>query len=400
MSNIKIKKDINVTIIQGINSMYYIEYDNKKYYMFGDLHDQTSVCDGLCDYHNYTFDKTFTYNTNCTTITALLHNWFLYNNKHDIETNVYMEETFTKEDTMNDNFINARNLEGHINTLSTIKPKYMSWMQLTNIVFEHCLKNIKYICPFYPNVKMHYVDIRVYDHKRISPFYINDIYHDINMLNPTMDETYKIKKYVVNIIETLIFEYDVIVAGLLDSKEFDTLVDIISNILPYKVDYLYQLSVKRNGVVMYRVAAELQKLLNYNNNMYKKVVLYIYGLIDDLMEPVRDDFDDNVEIIFDNFGTDVEYNMVCIDLFMTKYHNVFTTLSAYIMDAYVLARLFTQEGEENIIYAGAAHIDVYKDFFKQLNTTVIIEHNTNDIGCVTDDLMPMYLNVNKYRLQA
>lgn len=384
----------NVTTIQGINSMYYIEYDNKKYYLFGDLHDQTTTCDGLCDYHNYTFDKTFTYNTNCTTITALLDNWFYFNNKNNIETNAYFEETFTKKDTHKPNFIDDRKLQENINTLSTIKPKHMSWMQLTNVVFKQCLNKTKTNCPFYPNVKIHYVDIRAVDHQRVSPFYINDIYHQIMELNPTLEETYKIKKYVVQVISTLVLHYDIFVAGLLEPNAFNEMVTTMHKILPYKVDYLYQLSTTRDGITMYKIAAALQKLDKY---MYSMVITYIYGLIDDLMSDVVSGFDQQMEDIFDNFGISVNYNVDCIDLFLTKYHNVFTVLSAYIMDAYVLARLFTQEGEENIIYAGVAHIDVYKQFFKQLDITYMVEHDTNYDGCVTDDLMPTYLNVNKYR---
>lgn len=386
----------NVTTIQGINSLYYIEYDGKKYYLFGDVHDQTTTCDGLCDYHNYTFDKTFTYNTNCTTITALLDNWFHYNNKYNIKTNVYLEKTYTKKDNYKLNFIDTRKLEGDVGTLTTIKPKHMSWMQLTNDVFRKCLTTNKSNCPFYPYVKMHYIDIRAVDDTRISPFYINDIYHEVigSKLNPKLEETYKMKKYVTDIISTLVYNYDIIVAGLLDPSGFNAVVNVINGILPYKVDYLYQLSTTRNDVVMYKIAAELQKLDTY---MYDKVITYIYGFIDDLMIPVDENYDQDLTAIFDNFGLNVEYNLLCIELFLTKYHNIFTILSAYIMDAYVLARLLTQEGDENIIYAGVAHIDIYKDFFKQLDIHYIVEHDTNYTGCIHDNLLPMYLNINKYR---
>ena len=35
-----------------MNSFYYYEYNNKKYYFLGDLHDYHDGCDQVCDYFN------------------------------------------------------------------------------------------------------------------------------------------------------------------------------------------------------------------------------------------------------------------------------------------------------------------------------------------------------------
>src|SRR4029079_1159932 len=92
---------MKVTQISGIDSLSIFNYNNKLYVMFGDIHSSINkYCDikNNCDYFDYTFEKVKTYNSSCTSILPLLYLWMLYNNNHNIKTDFYLEESFTKLD--------------------------------------------------------------------------------------------------------------------------------------------------------------------------------------------------------------------------------------------------------------------------------------------------------------
>lgn len=93
--------DVDITTISGIVSCFVFQLNNQTIYLFGDDHfSRQNNCKQKgyqCDYFNPQFTKTYTYNTECTNIGVLLHNWFVYNNDHDIKTDFYLEEFYTKE---------------------------------------------------------------------------------------------------------------------------------------------------------------------------------------------------------------------------------------------------------------------------------------------------------------
>ncbi len=174
-----------INTISGVSSLFIYEYNDKKYYLFGDYHGtRKGSCheQGLqCDAFNYNFTATTNANTNCTTLGALFYNWFKYNNTHHIKTDFYLEEYYTKENERVDdleytNIIKNRSTK---NTRQGSPFKDKSWMQLLPYIMSPCFIRDKLNCPFYPNVHLHYIDVRsILTSKglvNISPFSIEKI---------------------------------------------------------------------------------------------------------------------------------------------------------------------------------------------------------------------------------
>ncbi len=350
--------------ISGINSFYYYEYNNKKYFFFGDLHNYNDGCDIPCDYYNYTFTKTLSYNNNCSDIGPLLHNWLLYNNQNNIKTDFYIEDSFTKSNVDRRTFFKELMIYRHhtnYNTLSTNFPWKMSYLELLSHQLQPCLIKDKTNCPYYPNVHVHYADIRAIDDIRVSPYRLTFLE------NAT-------KSDIINVIKTLV--YNDIILGVLDYRYYNTMIKILKSIklssstkLLYDVllDKMNELTVIRNidgkDIKMHRVAWSL-----YNHQDIKD---FIYKLYKHELEKI-------------NFIEDVKQinDVQDLEIFLLKYTNIFTIISAYIMDAYVLSRMFNQDGEEIIVYAGASHIEVYDLYFRQLGLEAIYNVSVQEKKCI------------------
>jgi len=82
-----------------------------------------------------------------------------------------------------------------------------------------------------------------------------------------------------------------------------------------------------------------------------------------------------------------------------RYNDLLLDVQSLSMDVYTLSRVFVQdESEEVVIYAGAYHIRFYADFFQSIGFTLLdsVPYKKGQ-NCIKMDLLPMYLNGNKYR---
>jgi len=372
-----------VTSISGINSMGIYLYNDIKYYFFGDIHGHNlNPCDLNCDYFNYTFTETKTYNTSCTTIGPLLFNWLKYNDVHDIKTDFYIEETYESNTIYNkfNDLINNRFIENY-DTLSTIFPyQDISWMELMRYLLPQL--NLK-------NVKIHPIDIRFLNHERISPFHIQFI------------QPNDFKKDIINYVKILLLNYKIILKSLLSpAYNLDSLFSFIDSKLSsdLKFTFQYQLKLMNKVIVNKRhlIGDTLYQLSLQNSSMSKKIIDFILLLSDEHMNNALNDYNYYVDLFKTKMTLD-EQKMTMAQ-FLNHYTAIFNVLAAYTMDAYVLANLFLNQNEEVIVYTGAAHTEVYHLFFQNyLNLIPIYESTNIDKKCVTFEQLPLYLNVNLYR---
>lgn len=347
---------MDVTTISGINSMSIYIYNNTKYFFFGDIHgDNLNNCDNKyhCDYFDYTFSKTISYGSNCTTIGPLLHDWLKYNKKHGIETHFYLEKSFNTD--INDVFlalINRRKLN-YYETMSTIFPDKMSWMEL-----------VKYLNIGEP------IDIRFYNNERVSPFHLQFLYGIDN------------DKQLYNFIKIMLINYKFILQSLLTTYD-----DSLFNFIYSKIS--------GNFKVMYGKQIELMNLMVNNNKKH------IIGKTLSDLSLINPKMTQNI-IEFIMLLAEVHMENILSDKDLDYYVAVFSVLASYTMDAYVLAKMFLDKNDkinEIIVYAGAAHCEVYNLFFQNyLNVVPIYESPIiNDQKCITIEQLPLYLDVNKYR---
>jgi hypothetical protein len=379
---------MDITVIEGVYSFYYFELNQQKVYLFGDLHGSHPSCPYHCDYFNYTFDKISSYEKNCTSIGVLLHTWLTYNNDFQIKTNIYIEETINTTPLKRFQF-NER--DPHIQVLTSHFDQDMSWLPLVN----HLLESSSYS----PHVTIHPVDIRGFNQKRVSPFYINDLY-------------YYVKDYIVHkddiifIIKTLVTQYKQILNYLFFNNHFilNDMVHLLDEPLQtfyrHKLQKLNHLMVIKNGIKMHPIAASLLTLKTINKKMYHYLIHFIQSLADELIIPAITTLDQDINQMFQGYmdnprtKTEVELNDVIMDLFLTHYHNILTPLSAYTMDMYLLAQFLIHTGEEAIIYTGAAHIDIVVLFFQSLGYDPLMFHQSH---CIIDENLPSILPANLYR---
>lgn len=393
---------MDVTSVSGPVNLIIYQYNNKKYYFFGDIHfSRENSCQTQCDAFNRTFTKVLTKGTDCSTIGALFHMWFVYNNDHNIKTDVYIEETYTKENTRPSiKFFNTI-IENKYNV--TEAPFHnKSWLQLMPMIMNQCFIREKENCPYYPNVHLHYVDIRrhLIKNETLSLFDLNDLKNYLKTANYFTFDV--IKNDILIIINYIIKHLRKIVSLLLDPyglDEFMQFFDLklslngqrfLSNLI--NLDNFITI---KNNIKMTKVAWEL-----YHTDEFINQQLYIY--IEEKMNEILHGL---------NFYTSnlKPHNIFEISTFKKSYEDFekilndylyyFLFLHALLMDVYTISRMFIQDGEEIIVYAGVYHIMQYETFFAQLNAYKVFEikENRGKIRCLNSELLPKYIDVNKYR---
>ncbi|HSW76993.1 MAG TPA: hypothetical protein VLG50_08095 [Candidatus Saccharimonadales bacterium] len=391
-----------VTLISGINNMSIFYYQNKKFYFFGDLHEQNQhSCDQeyACDYFNYDFSHVETHGSSCTTIGPLLFYWFNYNNANGIHTDFLFEESYTKKNERQyyqyfKQIVDIRKSQ-HVNVLSTIFPrKDMSWLALTGALLQPCLYKNKDKCK-YQYVHMHNVDIRALEGEKVSPFSLIFLEEELQSFYPP-----DIKDELIFIVKTLLYRYRDIIKALVDDYDDDlkTIYDDLFKSLYYlKPIYQQQVNLMKQMYInnTHIIATELKKL---NSGIRHNIINFILHLSDDYIKPIIDQFDQWINkwfYYFDNETPDEQLNT--LTLLLTTYMNHFTVLAAYTMDIYVLCKLFLAEGDDVIVYTGAYHIEVYNLFFKQLTEPIFESKTYEHRKCIQFDQLPKYLNVNQFR---
>lgn len=373
---------IPYTKISGANAMYMFKLNHKQYYFFGDMHysRRKNDCESevQCDDFDYSYNNINKYGKGCISIGALLYLWFLYNNKNNILTNFYLESSFTKENErtvlkVGYELMNKRKLlKDYDPSLIDHQFDVVSWMTLFEFLLEPCFIREKTNCPFYPNVHLHYADIRFMDGQNpidIDPFVLRDIqkyyktHHDINF------------KDFKNLVYILIYQSELIFKMLLTKKNFDHYLKKLINLSsvlnePMKSLYINkfknieEMSVIRDGVKMHRVAAELLKLKN-DDRLSSKIKSFILAEAEHQRNRLKIIYED----IQEDEDTDDEDDIQEI----SYYKELLLPMAALSMDAYILARMFSQQGKEVIVYAGSHHIATYVKFFKTLKSKIIIE---------------------------
>lgn len=377
---------MDITIISGITSCYIFEYDGKKYYLFGDYHfTRANNCKELghkCDYFDKTFTKTYTYGSDCTTIGALLHNWFTYNNKHGILTDFYIELFYTKEnervthkpynDIIENRRTNTNNgiSESKINNDAPFRDQ--SWLQLMYYIMKPCFVREKDKCPYYPNVHAHYVDVRNVD------------VGDIISVNPFELEGRESIEYV----KILFLQYKIILRYLLNVDGFgmfldnayllpDTLKDVLVNNVS-----LFTVTREIDGewITMYKTAWELYRLEQLYPMIASKLREYVQITANNIIN--------NVYQVLKN--EKISYD---------RYNDLLVDMQSISMDVYTLSRVFIQnDSEQVIIYTGADHIRFYADFFQTIGFQLLTyQPYKKGQNCITMNDLPLYLDANKYR---
>ncbi len=356
---------MDVTTISGINNFSLYIYNDSKYFFFGDLHgNNLNNCDNQyhCDYFNYDFSEPMTYNTSCTTIGPLLFYWLNYNFNNNISTKFYLEKSYQENDIdpVFNTLIKRRN-QNNYDTLATIFPGDMSWLQLT-----------AYLAPTFP-IKSDNVDIRFLNHQRVSPFHFQFLYNiDVN------------RSELNNFIKIMVANYKYILLSILTDYNLDKLYNFILSKLTgkFKKAFINHIALS-NQLVNHQhiVGKTLSDLAIVNPKLSQSIIDFIVLLADEHMQGV------NVDVNLD------------LQTFLNHYITFFTVLAAYTMDAYVLAKMFLDNSDEVIIYTGSAHIEIYNLFFQNyLNVTPIYESPIiNDNKCITFNDLPTYLDIKNFR---
>lgn len=424
-----------VTTISGIVSCYIFEMNHKKYYLFGDKHfTRAGNCKDagyLCDHFDKTFSQTHTYGSSCTTIGALLHNWFTYNNDHNIKTDFYLEAIYTKNDApyythftdiienrkkyatnienkkytsknfkdnitynnVNDNKYFKNDVIQNNITKNNVKDNFFtieendapfqdrSWMELMSIIRQPCFIREKTGCPYYPNVHSHYIDVRLVNTttglKNVSPF-------SFSLLNNVPNVLEYIKMFIVN--------YKIILDDFLSPYGFTHFVNYIDLPEEIREEFISDISlftvvreIDGKKVQMYKAAWELYRLKQKDSVLAEQLTTFMYHKAALL-----------IQNIIREFTTDIKNNVIDRNYYIKKYSTLFQDLEIILMDSYALSRVFLQDdSEEIIIYAGNYHIRVYAEFFNYLQYPLLLSATGNN--CLKMPDLPLYLDANIYR---
>jgi 3-methyladenine DNA glycosylase AlkC len=405
-----------ITNISGPVSLYVFFVNNKKYFFFGDIHfSNAGSCESnniKCDHYDNKFKDVKLYNTNCTDFGALLHNWFTYNNEHDIKTDFYLEIPYTKSD--------LRHGTVHFNTLIEDKTDYFpyteeSWISLVADIMNPCFIRDKTGCQYYPNVHAHYTDIRTTEtlegfffHDLFNLHYISEyIYDNIDTMNDIMFSNMKAEflEYLV----ILLTNYDTIFQLLIDFDHYQThmpeLIKLgndlqipeIKEIYISILDNMDEMTVIRNvmehqNVKMHRIASEIIKFYNKNPDLAKN----LYQFTKEKAHKIIDFLIHDVELSLDQ-----DYNKKEFLTIIADYNDKFIVLTSLHMDVYTLSRMFTQDGTDVITYTGSYHTENYVDFFKQFitnpNLSIPTSNKLNNLRCLYHQSLPNYIDALKYK---
>jgi hypothetical protein len=413
---------MNINMISGVSNMFVYNYDNKTYYFFGDVHGtRKGSCHELgykCDAFNYNFTDTTDAKTNCTTIGALLHNWFIYNNKNNIKTDFYLEEFYTDDNERQNTsefqtIISGRQTKNIRQGIPFINN---SWMELLPNIMAPCFMRDKTNCPYYPNVHLHYIDIRIKNSSNnlvdTTPFSIDLIYNYVNDNQPTtINEFILLREDAMSYINFIVKNYKTLIRTLLSPDGYDKYLYEMSKIDNLLSIYMNQqvtiLITEYEGVTMTRAAKELYRLSEKNTKIYDYLIKYIYVMVEKVLYNILK-YEKKIENNIKTYNTMKKRNLLekrglrrsykeLIEI-ITGYDLYFIDMQSVLMDTYTLSRMFLQESEEIIVYAGIDHIKVYTQFFNQLSEPNLEIQAVKNNTCLINDIIPKYINARKYKL--
>lgn len=329
----------------------------------------------------------------------------MYNNNHGIKTNFYLETPFTKEnqrtalkvgyDIMTKRKLLQRDIDYHKDLIDH-QFDVVSWLNLFEFLVEPCFIRDKMNCPFYPNVHLHYADVRFVDGTiplDIDPYILHDIQRHYK------NKSYNVKDF-NTLLYILIFQHQLIFKMMFTTKQFDHyltglinlssfLSEPMKSLYVHKFENINQMTVVKNNVRMHRVAAELLKLKSINPIMSNKIKKFILKEADRQINRLK--------IIYNDYIADIESNIRHDSEDIDNFTELLLPIAALSMDAYLLSRMFLQQSEEIVIYAGSHHIATYAKFLSTLTEPVIESPSIPDNRCLTINNLPDYLDINQYK---
>lgn len=397
--------------ISGVSNMMIYEYQGKKYYFFGDYHGtRKGGChtQGIkCDSFNYDFTDTTNANTSCTTIGALLHNWFKYNNKQGIKTDFYLEEFYTITDERIDNKEYIDSIKNKTNRTQAIF-KDKSWMELLAYIMAPCFLREKKQCPYYPNVHLHYIDIRSVNTLNgvveLTPFSMDIVYDYIQTNQPiTIEELIILRDDVMYYIHFIIKNYKQMIKFLLSTEGLNDYNDLINIESPIMINNISLLS--SNNV--FKVAKELKKLFYVNKEIHDYLINFTY-LMANQIDIKIETYEKKIEASIKKYNLMKNRNLLktrglrrgYVDLLdiIKGYDVIFLDMKSILMDVYTIARMFTQEGDEIIVFAGVNHIINYDWFFNGYLVDPILKIDYQPgVSCLKNDDIAVYINIDLYK---
>lgn len=391
-----------INSISGPASLYIFFVNNKKYIFFGDLHfsnEKSCESEGkICDHYDSTFTDVVLYESDCTDFGALIHNWFTYNNEHNIKTDFYIETAFTKADER----YGALEFKQLVQTKTDYFPyENESWLSLIADIMRPCFVRDKKNCNYFPNVHAHYADIRYTDTSEGTIFHdLFNLNHISNYIRNSSGNFEQLKSDYWNYLTILVENYDTIFGLMMDFDHYQTNMPILlalseqfenqdmKEIYLMILNDMDEMTVIRDGNKMYRSAAEIIRLYNKNPDIAVKIyqytktqaTTYITFLVDSLLEALNKTYDKKTfrEIMY-------------------FYEHTFISIASLHMDMYTLARMFIQdESTEIITYTGDFHTKNYVNFFQTYfnNPSLIVDDN---IRCLSSTRIPIYLDALKYK---
>ena len=401
-----------IYMISDLNSLSIFEIGKKKFYFLGDQHDSKSKgnCEdkiGIkCDDYNNKYTDDVSYGGSCTSIGILLRNWFRYNTDNKINTDFYLELGFTKEEERlkyKDEVVGG-------------KFNDESFMSLIASLMEPCFIREKKSCPYYPYVHAHYADVRNYSSSKKNilsdPFLLFDILEYIgNNIPDDFKSLMQLNDEILIITSIIIYDYEKIIKGIIDPDGFLEFIERYHNMSNFfsgkfgkmfieKFENMKNVSVIRDKKVMHRTAGELLRLRNENEYVADLIEEFIYNKAEEFIKEIKTNFEYNL-LLLDNFN-DMNIDDIKFRIFELVYEFIgsIVPMSSLSMDAYLLARMFLQtESSEIITYTGSKHSENYIDFFENYLgvKSKISVPSSIDNRCIISELLPEYLDANKYR---
>ena len=404
-----------IDTISGPVSLFIYQYNNKHYYFFGDLHGtrkDNCYYNGMqCDAFNYNFTETMNANTNCTTIGALFHNWFVYNNSKNIKTDCYLEEHYTKE---NERFEDVETLNiiknrSTINTRQGSPFKDKSWMEILPYIMSSCFVKDKLDCPYQPYVHLHYTDVRtivtVDSVVEMTPYFLDNILIYIIENQPTsVDELTLIREEILDLISFLIKNFKILLNDLLNNDIDGYKEKLLSTQSPFIINMVNNIDYfVTDG--QFKIAKELQRL-KMVPFIHDQLLIFIDFVIDDILLKIKT-YEQSISSSLRKYNIMKKRNILHVKGLRTGYdeflkivkgyYKMFINFEAIFMDIYTLSRMFIQDGEEVIVYAGAYHINRYKDFFNLFANPLLSIPYTKNKSCLTHPDLPFYIHANDFK---
>lgn len=380
-------------MISGPSSLYVLGFNGKLFVFFGEYHQGfKNNCQEKynvkCDEFDYGFEKSVIYDGNCWTIGTLLDEWFTYNNHMGIKTDFYFETAFTKGDVAT-----WKNIISNIEYRRS-DPSYKSMPpDLTGIgessigiltgFFSECLKQTKQGCKYNPNVKLHYADLRYLNvGGEVSSISLYSIYPYIDLIKltnrnliPDIDSIFSFYNTLLDInLITDLYLSNIDIRTTLNNIQVPELTDNVQNAFNNLKSNIINNASQRNGILMTRVAAEFNRLLSLHPDIANKLYDFIIMRFNTNKIVLLEEFEELYSEYLDEKNKGRRRSIREIISIAKYLDQVLGEWNHLTMDIYTISRMFIQESQQIIAYAGDTHTLNYVEFIKYLGGRSLVEH--------------------------